>query len=67
MKEKIRKEYYRRARAILLSRSNQHTSNTCSPLQFQCYQLELRRNKMNGQKDTEADDLEQDESPKSRY
>ena len=66
MNEKIRKECYRRVRAILhtelnvkkKARRNQHTSNSCSQLQFQCYQLELRRNKTNGQKDTKATDLE---------
>ena len=65
MKQKIRKECYRQLRAILhtelnpkKARSNQHTRNTCNHLQFQCYQLELRRNKANGQRDTKATQLE---------
>ena len=67
MKEKIRRKCHRLVRAILhtelnarkrKARSNQHTSNTCSHLQFQCYRLELRRNKTNGQKNTKATDLE---------
>ena len=34
--------------------------------QFQCYKLELRRNKADGQEDTKANDLEYDASHKSR-
>ena len=50
----------------------QFTSNTlaipvitCRHLQFQCYQLGLRRNKTNGQKDTKATYLQQDQPPKT--
>ena len=53
MKENVRKECYRRVRAVLESefnakiRSHQHISNPCCIIQFQCSQLESRRNKEN--------------------
>ena len=64
MKENIRKECYGRVRAILHTELNAknklEATNTLAiaVVQFQCNQLELRRNKANGQKDTKATDLE---------
>ena len=73
MKEKIKEEHYRRIRAILHTELNAKNKleaiNTLAiPVvtQFQCYQLELRRNKADGQTDAKYTDLEQDAPPKSR-
>ena len=73
MKEKIKGERYRQIRAILHTELNAKNKleaiNTLAiPVvtQCQCYQLELRRNKADGQKDAKYTDLEQDAPPKSR-